>query len=68
MESPVRQRSIQPIAVRAVDAGWRLGEDGIRERDGVRLSVLYQTSTNDARQGTQELIQEWWEEIGVETE
>ena len=50
------------------DAGWRPGRDGVRERDGVRLSVLYQTSTNVARQGTQDLIQEWWEEIGVETE
>ena len=49
------------------EAGWLPGEDGIREKDGVRLSVLYQTSTNDARQGTQELIQEWWEAIGVET-
>lgn len=49
------------------DAGWRLGEDGTRQKNGVRLSLLYQTSTNDARQGTQALIQEWWEEIGVET-
>ena len=50
------------------DAGWRLAGDGVREKNGVRLSVLYQTSTNVARQGTQELIQEWWEGIGVETE
>lgn len=50
------------------EAGWRPGDDGIREKDGLRLSVFYQTSTNDARQGTQELIQEWWEAIGVETE
>lgn len=40
--------------------------DGIRRRDGVRLSVLYQTSTNSVRQKTQELIQGWWREIGVE--
>ena len=49
-------------------AGWIPGVDGIREKDGVRMEVLYQTSTNPLRQGTQELIQEWWQEIGVETE
>ena len=50
------------------EAGWVRGSDGIREKDGVRLSVLYQTSTNSVRQGTQALIKQMWEEIGVETE
>ncbi|MYG83461.1 MAG: peptide ABC transporter substrate-binding protein [Candidatus Dadabacteria bacterium] len=49
-------------------AGWVPGDDGIREKDGVRLKILYQTSTNPVRQGTQELIQRWWRDIGVETE
>ena len=49
-------------------AGWLHGQDGIRERDGIRLSLLYQTSTNSVRQKTQELIRQWWQEIGVETE
>ena len=49
-------------------AGWLPGPDGIRQKSGVRLSILYQTSTNSVRQKTQELIQEWWQEIGVETE
>ena len=49
-------------------AGWLPGSDGIRQKDGVRLSILYQTSTNSVRQKTQELIQGWWWEIGVETE
>jgi len=42
--------------------------DGIREKNGVPLSILYQTSTNNVRQTTQELIKEWWAEIGVATE
>ena len=50
------------------EAGWIPGTDGIREKDGVRLEILYQTSTNPVRQGTQELIQGWWRDIGVETE
>jgi peptide/nickel transport system substrate-binding protein len=43
--------------------------DGVRENaDGVRLSVLYQTSTNAVRQDVQALVKDMWEEIGVETE
>lgn len=50
------------------DAGWVKGADGIRAKDGVRLSLLYQTSTNAVRQDFQALIKQWWSEIGVETE
>jgi peptide/nickel transport system substrate-binding protein len=42
--------------------------DGIREKDGVPLVILFQTSTNAVRQSTQALIKQWWSEIGVETE
>ncbi|MCT8159682.1 peptide ABC transporter substrate-binding protein [Pseudoruegeria sp. SHC-113] len=42
--------------------------DGIREKDGVALKVLYQTSTNAVRQDFQALIKQWWSEIGVEAE
>ena len=49
-------------------AGWVPGNDGIRSKDGVRLSILFQTSTNSVRQGTQALIKQMWDEIGVETE
>ena len=42
--------------------------DGIREYEGTPLSVLFQTSTNSVRQGTQALIKQWWDELGVETE
>jgi peptide/nickel transport system substrate-binding protein len=50
------------------DAGWARGSDGIRAKDGVRLSILYQTSTNAVRQDTQALVKQWWGDIGVETE
>ena len=56
-------------AIRILDeAGWMPGDDGVRAKDGVRLSILYQTSTNSVRQGTQALIKQMWEQIGVETE
>ena len=50
------------------EAGWMRGGDGVRAKDGVRISILYQTSTNSVRQGTQALIKQMWEQIGVETE
>jgi len=49
-------------------AGWVMGSDGVRVKDGVRLSILYQTATNAVRQDFQALIKQWWAEIGVETE
>ena len=42
--------------------------DGVREKDGVPLRVLYQTSTNAVRQDFQALIKEWWSEIGIAAE
>jgi peptide/nickel transport system substrate-binding protein len=42
--------------------------DGVREYNGVPLSILYQSSTNAVRQDFQALIKEWWEQIGFEVE
>lgn len=51
------------------EAGWTDSDgDGIREKDGVKLSMLFQTSTNAVRQDFQALIKQWWEEIGFEVE
>jgi peptide/nickel transport system substrate-binding protein len=49
------------------EAGWVRGPDGVRVKDGVRLELSYQTSTNAVRQDFQALVQQWWSEIGVET-
>ncbi len=50
-------------------AGWTdTNGNGIRDKDGVELNILFQTSTNAVRQDFQALIKEWWGEIGVETE
>ncbi|PHQ70914.1 MAG: peptide ABC transporter [Paracoccus sp.] len=50
------------------EAGWVPGGDGVREKDGVRLSMVFQTSVNAVRQDFQALIKQWWSEIGIETE
>ena len=50
-------------------AGWvDTNGDGTRDKDGVELKILYQTSTNSVRQKTQALVQQWWQQIGVATE
>ena len=50
-------------------AGWiDSNGDGVRDKDGVALSLLFQTSTNAVRQDFQALIKQWWSQIGVETE
>ncbi|MCV2863677.1 peptide ABC transporter substrate-binding protein [Defluviimonas sp. WL0075] len=51
------------------EAGWTDTDgDGVRDKDGKKLHILYQTSTNAVRQDFQALIKQWWSEIGVETE
>lgn len=50
------------------EAGWLPGADGIREKDGRRLKLLFQSSVNAVRQDFQALIKQWWQDVGVETE
>ena len=50
------------------EAGWKVGPDGIRVKDGKKLSLTYQTSTNSVRQDFQSLIKQWWAQIGVDTQ
>ncbi len=51
------------------EAGWTDSDgDGTRDKDGVKLAILYQTSTNAVRQDFQALIKDWWEQIGAEVE
>ena len=50
-------------------AGWTDSDgDGVRDKDGKKLAILYQTSTNAVRQDFQALIKDSWNQIGVETE
>ena len=49
-------------------AGWKMGSDGVRAKDGVKMEILYQTSTNAVRQNFQALIKQWWTELGVKVE
>ncbi|MBV8603019.1 MAG: peptide ABC transporter substrate-binding protein, partial [Candidatus Eremiobacteraeota bacterium] len=48
-------------------AGWKRGPDGIRAKDGAKLSVSFATSSGapDADQQI-ELIRAWWKDVGVD--
>ena len=51
------------------EAGWTDSDgDGVRDKDGVKLKMVYQTSTNPVRQDFQVIIKAWWNELGVEVE
>jgi peptide/nickel transport system substrate-binding protein len=51
------------------EAGWTDSNgNGTRDKDGVELSFLYQTSTNGVRQATQALVKQMWAAIGVDVE
>jgi peptide/nickel transport system substrate-binding protein len=48
--------------------GWKLGADGIREKDGIKLHVVYQTSINAPRQKNQEIVKQACQKAGIEVE
>ena len=49
------------------DAGWKPGEDGIRAKDGVRLSFTNSTTAgNHIREQVQQFMQQSFKDIGVE--
>lgn len=46
------------------DAGWELNDDGVREKDGVTLDVMFATSVNSVRQKIQSVVQANLQELG----
>jgi peptide/nickel transport system substrate-binding protein len=58
--------NIQKAADILEKAGWKPGADGIRQKNGVRLSWLYQTSINQPRQETQQVIKQACQKAGIE--
>lgn len=50
------------------EAGWKVGADGIREKDGKKFKLLYQTSTNGPRQKTQAIVKQACQKAGIDVE
>jgi peptide/nickel transport system substrate-binding protein len=55
-------------AERLLDAaGWRRGADGVRQKDGVRMSFDFATVVGDkTREQIQQVVQQQWQRIGVD--
>ena len=51
------------------EAGWKdSNNDGTRDKNGVEMKVVFQTSVNPLRQKTQEIVKQGLETIGVDVE
>ncbi|MEO3999668.1 peptide ABC transporter substrate-binding protein [Mesorhizobium sp. CAU 1732] len=50
------------------EAGWLPGAGGIREKDGVRLSFLFQTTVQALRQKVQAVVKQSFAKAGIEVE
>ncbi|MDI9548606.1 MAG: peptide ABC transporter substrate-binding protein [Chloroflexota bacterium] len=73
--SPFASPDVQPwpydpeMAVQLLDeAGWVVGADGIREKDGVKLNLRYATNMRDVRLDTQVVAQDMFREVGIGVE
>ena len=70
--TPYVDPSIQPYpfdveqAKKLLDeAGWTVGAEGIREKDGVKLELKYGTVTREVRQDTQAIVQQDLLSVGI---
>jgi peptide/nickel transport system substrate-binding protein len=59
----------QQAAALLDEAGWSDSDgDGVRDKDGIKMAVLFQTSTGSVREKTQEIVKQNLTDIGVEVE
>ena len=58
--------AFDPVAAGKVldDAGWKLGTDNIRAKNGIKLKLTYNTTVNAVRQATQAIMKTNWEKAG----
>lgn len=68
--SPNLQPEFNPDKAAAMleAAGWKKSSDGVREKDGRKLKLLFQTSVNGARQKAQSVIKSALQRAGIEVE
>ncbi len=50
------------------DAGWKKGADGIREKDGVKMRVVFAASINPVREKQQQVIKQAFQQAGIAME
>jgi peptide/nickel transport system substrate-binding protein len=60
---------LKKAAAMLEEAGWKPGSDGVREKNGVKLSFSMSTTAGSkAREQAQAMLQATWKEIGVAME
>jgi len=71
-DSPFENKSLKfveydPEAAKKLldEAGWKVGSDGVREKDGVKLELIYSTTTAAQRKKNQAVIQQQLADVGV---
>lgn len=63
---PYSRRTAQKLLE---EAGWKLGPDGIRVKDGKRLSFVFMTTAgNKVRELVQVFLKDQWKQIGVDVQ
>jgi peptide/nickel transport system substrate-binding protein len=52
------------------EAGWTVGPDGVRQKDGnsLKLRILFGPNTNKVRERVATVTQQWLKDIGVDSE
>lgn len=51
------------------EAGWKMGAQGIREKNGKKLSLVFMTTAgNKTRETVQVYLQEQWKQLGVDVQ
>lgn len=64
---PVSEFSVEKANALLDEAGWVAGADGIREKDGVRMSLKIATTTgNQLREQTEQVLAEMLKSVGIE--
>ncbi|MGE0151722.1 MAG: peptide ABC transporter substrate-binding protein [Reyranellaceae bacterium] len=76
LNNPERYRSktmtyefnVEKAAKILEDGGWKKGSDGIREKGGKKLKMVFQTSINAPRQKTQQIVKQAAQKAGIDLE
>ncbi len=76
LNNPERYRSktmkyefnVEKAAKILEDGGWKKGSDGIREKGGKKLKMVFQTSINAPRQKTQQIVKQACQKAGIDLE
>ena len=50
------------------EAGWKKGATGFRAKGDIQMTLLFQSSVNDVRQKTQQIVKDGWEKVGAKAE